>query len=110
MEKLVKGDIVVIDFPYSDLTNSKKRPSLVVADLNGDDLILCQITSKKREEKDIILLKKEETTARNIDFDSFIRASRLFTANKLIIHYKLDHIKTSKIKEVENKLCEIFTR
>jgi len=46
MEKFVRGDIVVIPFPFSDLSGSKKRPALVLADLQGDDIILCQITSQ----------------------------------------------------------------
>jgi mRNA interferase MazF len=46
MEKLVKGDVVVVPFPFSDLSQSKRRPALVIASLEGDDAILCQITSK----------------------------------------------------------------
>jgi len=46
MAKFVKGDIVVVPFPFSDLSNSKRRPALVIADLTGDDVILCQITSR----------------------------------------------------------------
>jgi len=46
MGKFVKGDVVVVPFPFSDLSASKKRPALVVATLTGDDVILCQITSK----------------------------------------------------------------
>jgi mRNA interferase MazF len=48
MGRFVKGDVVVIPFPYSDLSASKKRPALVLADLEGDDIILCQITSQNR--------------------------------------------------------------
>ena len=44
MEKPVKGDVVVIPFPFSDLTGAKKRPALVIADAGGDDVIMCQIT------------------------------------------------------------------
>ena len=50
MEKFVKGDIVVIPFPYSDLSNSKRRPALVLSNLKGDDIILCQITSKNTKD------------------------------------------------------------
>ena len=46
MGKFVRGDVVIVPFPFSDLTQSKRRPSLVVAALEGDDIILCQITSK----------------------------------------------------------------
>ena len=44
MAKPLKGDVIVVPFPFSDLTQSKRRPALVVAQLEGDDLILCQIT------------------------------------------------------------------
>jgi len=46
MERFVKGDIVVIPFPFSDLTGAKRHPALLIANLKGKDLILCQITSK----------------------------------------------------------------
>jgi hypothetical protein len=46
MAKFVKGEVVVIPFPFSDLSGSKRRPALVLADLPGADLILCQITSQ----------------------------------------------------------------
>jgi len=45
MERFVKGDIVVIPFPFSNLAQTKRRPALVIAELDGDDRILCQITS-----------------------------------------------------------------
>ena len=40
MAKFIKGDVVVVPFPFSDLTNAKRRPALVIAELEGDDLIL----------------------------------------------------------------------
>ncbi len=51
MEKFVKGDIIVISFPFSDLSGSKKRPALILADLQGDNIILCQITSQQTKDK-----------------------------------------------------------
>ena len=46
MGKPVAGEVVVVPFPFSDLTQTKRRPALVLADLDGDDLILCMITSR----------------------------------------------------------------
>lgn len=46
MGRFIKGDVVVVPFPFSDLTQAKRRPALVVSSLKGDDIILCQITSQ----------------------------------------------------------------
>jgi mRNA interferase MazF len=39
------GTVVVIPFPFSDLSRSKLRPAVVLAAADRDDLILCQVTS-----------------------------------------------------------------
>jgi mRNA interferase MazF len=44
--RFVKGDVVAVPFPFSDLAQAKRRPALVLAELEGDDRILCQITSR----------------------------------------------------------------
>ena len=46
----MKGTVVVVPFPFSDLSDSKRRPALVIADLKGNDMILCQITSQNTKD------------------------------------------------------------
>lgn len=106
----MKGDILVLPFPYTDLTLSKSRPCLVVATLKGDDLILCQITSQLRDDEDAIELNDKDFQQGKLNRNSFIRPNRLFTAESLVIEYKTGKLKQAKIEEVENKLCEIFKR
>jgi mRNA interferase MazF len=60
MAKFVKGDVVVVPFPFSDLTQAKRRPALVVAELAGDDFILCQITSQHTHDAYAISLIDED--------------------------------------------------
>jgi mRNA interferase MazF len=50
MGKPVVGEVVVLPFPQTDLQPGKRRPALVVADLTGDDVILCQITGQPRRD------------------------------------------------------------
>jgi mRNA interferase MazF len=85
MEKFVKGDVIVIPFPFSDLTATKKRPALVLADLKGDDIILCQITSKHIKDGYAVSLTKSEFISGSLPIDSYIRPNRIFTADKNII-------------------------
>ena len=110
MERFVKGEVVVLEFPYSDLSKTKKRQSLVVANLKGDNIILCQITGQPRPDLDIINLKREDFQNGGLQRNSFIMPSFVFTIHKSKVNYSAGKIKQEKIKEVEKKLCEIFTR
>ena len=110
MERPVKGDIVEIPFPFSDLSASKKRPALVVANLTGDDVILSQITSAAKNDQYSILLAKNDFNAGNLKVESRIRPNRLFTADKSIVEYRAGTLKKEKMKEVEQKLISIFTQ
>jgi mRNA interferase MazF len=39
----MKGHVVIIPFPFSDLSGVKRRPALVIADWGGEDVMLCQM-------------------------------------------------------------------
>jgi len=108
MEGLVKGDIVVTPFPFSDLKSSIKRPALVVASLKGEDLILSQITSKEHHDPYQIELNKKDLISGELKIKSFIKPSILFTLRKSIILYRIGKIEKDKIKEVEDKICSII--
>ena len=47
MEQFVKGDVVVVKFPFSDLSQVKRRPALVLAGLEGDDDRYAQLIEDK---------------------------------------------------------------
>jgi mRNA interferase MazF len=108
MEEIVKGDVVVLPFPYSDLSSSKKRPALVIATLHGDDIILCQITSRQRYENYVIDLADSDFKQGRLNVDSYIRSNRIFTADKSIILYKIGSIKEKKINEVIDRIIKIL--
>ncbi|MEK6917983.1 MAG: type II toxin-antitoxin system PemK/MazF family toxin [Nanoarchaeota archaeon] len=108
MEQFVKGEVIVTPFPFSDLTTSIRRPALIVANLKGDDVMLCQITTKKRQDPYVIDLSKEDFKSGSIKIASFIKPSKIFTLRKKIILYKIGKLTENKIKEVENKIFEII--
>ena len=109
MEKFMKGDVVVIPFPFSDLSASKKRPAIVVANLAGSDYIIAQITSVARNDGYSISLANKDFKIGKLPQDSFIRPSKLFTADKSLISYKAGEVSDKKIKEIEKALVKIFT-
>ena len=108
MEKFVKGDIVVIPFPFSDLSKTKRRPAMVLTNLQGDDLILCQITSKNTSDSYCIQLSEKEFKKGTLKQDSNIRPNKIFTADNSIIDYKIGSLKESKTKQVIEKVCSVI--
>jgi mRNA interferase MazF len=110
MERFVKGNVVVLEFPYADLSKTKKRPSLIVANLKGDNLILCQITGQPRPDPDLINLKKEDFQTGSLQRDSFIMPSFLFTIHKSKINYSAGKLKQEKMREIEKKPIKILQK
>jgi len=108
MARFIKGDIVIVPFPFSDLTQSKRRPALVISNLKGNDIILCQITSQNIFDGYSIYLKDEDFQEGSLKRSSNIRPNRIFTADVQIIQYKIGTLKNEKIEEVINKIIQII--
>ena len=108
MARFVKGDVVIVPFPFSDLTEVKRRPALVVAKLTGDDLILCQITSQAISDLYAVSFTNEDFINGGLNRNSNIRPNRLFTADKEIILYKAGQLRPEKLQEVIEKIIDIF--
>jgi|SRR6185369_6317469 len=110
MGRFIKGDIVVLPFPFSDLTSNKKRPALVVAELSGDDIIVCLITSQNAKDSYAISLLNNDFTSGNLKQNSNIRPNRLFTADSNIVLYRIGTLTKKKLEEVTEKIMEIFSQ
>jgi mRNA interferase MazF len=108
MGRFVKGDVVVVPFPFSDLSSSKRRPAVVVAQLSGDDVILCQITTPARTDGYSIPLSSADFDSGGLKNDSHIRPNRLFTADSNIVAYLAGKLSSGKIKAVIDKIIEIL--
>jgi len=108
MGKPPVGEVVVLPFPQTNLQSGKRRPALVVADLNGDDLILCQITSQFRSDGNSISLAIADFERGRLTMDSFIRPNRLFTVEQSVILHAVGKVKDLKLREVRTKIRDLF--
>ncbi|MBI5180758.1 MAG: type II toxin-antitoxin system PemK/MazF family toxin [Nitrospirae bacterium] len=108
MAKFVKGDVVVVPFPFSDLTHSKRRPALVISTLEGDDLILCQITSQSIKDKYAIAIDDKDFDSGSLKQPSNVRPNRIFTADSQIILYRIGNLKQEKLNKIIGKVVEII--
>jgi mRNA interferase MazF len=110
MARFIKGDIVVIPFPFSDLSASKKRPAFVLADLPGDDILLCQITSQLKKDKFAIALENKDFKTGGLPVNSFIHPTRIFTAYKKIIIRKAGTTSSAIIQETIRQLIILLSK
>ena len=108
MEGFVKGEIVVLEFPFSNLIQVKRRPSLIIKVPKGDDVIVCQITGKSYEKSVEIPINKEDFHKGNLKVESYIRLDKIFSVEKSLIKYKVGSLKQEKFSEVINKICSFL--
>ena len=98
-------DIVLIPFPYSDLTLSKQRPALIISNekINKmQDRICCLITTKSH--KNNLKIEKDSFEEGTLPFRSFIKPHRIFTIQENIIIKKLCKINNNLHNLVVNKI------
>jgi PemK-like, MazF-like toxin of type II toxin-antitoxin system len=106
MVKPVAGEIVVIPFPRRD--SGMHRLALVIADLPGADLILCQITSRAHRDAFAVPLDSTDCERGQIDRPCFIRPQRLFTVEQHIILHSVAKVTAEKFDEVFKKTRALF--
>lgn len=108
MAAFVKGYVVVVPFPFSDLSQVKRRPALIVATLQRHDLILCQITSRTVKDSYAISLASSDFAQGNLHVSSNIRPNKLFTADGKLILYVVGILRQEKVEEVTRAITQLF--
>jgi len=110
MAKFVKGDIIIVPFPFSDLSQAKRRPAIVIAKLEGDDLILCQITSQTIKDSYAIPINDTDFISGSLKQISNVRPNRIFTVDSNIVLYTAGRLKAEKVNNIIEKIVEIICK
>ena len=108
MEGFVRGDVIIIEFPYSNLKDVKRRPVLILKVPKGDDVIVAQITGESYEGDLEIPLNKEDFKQGSLKRESYIRIDKIASIEKYLIKYKAGSLKQEKFNEVINKICSFL--
>ncbi len=108
MAGFVKGEILKIKFPFTDLTQSSPRPAFVVKQVNSNDLLVCPITKQIGNSSTSIELNKSDFESGSLKVTSYIRIEKIFTLHKTFIldDKPLGKLNTKKATEVIDKLCQ----
>lgn len=109
MEGLAVGTVVLLDFPFSDLSAQKKRPALVLATADYNDLVTCQITSSRfGAEQHTIFLSEQGFRTGRLPHASYIRYDKLFTISRARVIATLGHLNDDTLSNVLEQVRLLF--
>jgi len=104
------SDVVLCEFYFSDLRQSKRRPVLVFKDnLPYDDFIAIAISSKiQKMQKDEIRLDNENFVEGAIPIASKLMVRKTFVVAKNSIVKKYGTINDESFKQYHQKFCNYY--
>jgi mRNA interferase MazF len=101
-------DIILIPFPFSDLSASKKRSAIITSNssynTHNDDVICCAITSNQRNYAGCVPISNADLDEGQLNYESQIKPTKVFTLNRNIIIKPLARLNIEKSKEVIRNL------
>jgi mRNA interferase MazF len=110
--KYKKGDIVIIGFPFSDLSRTKKRPALIISNdsvNNTGDYLMVQVTSKIRNDNLSLPINKDDfVNGKELPLQSCIRLHKIFLLNESLIISKNTVVNSGFLGSVIEKITGLL--
>ncbi|MDD5473975.1 MAG: type II toxin-antitoxin system PemK/MazF family toxin [Candidatus Methanoperedens sp.] len=111
---LKQGSIVLVDFSYSNLKETKFRPALVISgseyNESSIDVVVLRVTSRGRDRKWESEILRDDLAEGALDIEpSYVKVDSLYTVEKKIIRKVVARLKEEKIKEIRKQLLELFS-
>jgi len=106
-----QGEILIVPFPFSDLSSIKQRPVLVLSkreyNEGKDDIITCGITSNLKDSSYSILIENNNLERGNIPTVSRIKIDQLFTLEKSIVKKRIAKVNKKVLEEVKKEFMKL---
>lgn len=103
----MRGEVVVVPFPFSDQSGTKKRPALILIDLPGEDVVLACISSSGGN-RYTVPVGNRDFLAGQIAHPSHIHPSKLFTMKRDLMLRTIGRLTDVKYREVVSRLNEFL--
>ena len=102
------GAVILVSFPFSDLSQTKLRPALVVAKSGHEDWILCQITSNVYSDPMALEITNQDFINGSLRNTSYVRPGKIFTANRSLILTRVGNLKFESLTPIINSIVSMF--
>ncbi len=107
-----RGDIVLVSFPFTDLSSSKRRPALVISpnpfNEQGQDVVLVAITSQEPTDN-AVTIDERDCVDGELPKKSFVKLSKLFTVHSTLVLKRMCVLRGEKLEEVLHGLRRFFS-
>jgi len=110
MAAFERASVVLVDFPFSDLSDYKLRPALVLTQANDQDWFLCQITSNAGIDSKAIEISASDFEKGSLQRTSFARPDKVFTGHESLIEKRVGTLKDEKTSEIIEAIVKILTK
>jgi mRNA interferase MazF len=111
---LTVGDIVLVSFPYTDMSDSRVRPAHIIAGSSGGDWVFAFITSDVRSTQyppEVLHAQTDpEFSLTGLRFPSLVQLDRLVTLNRDLVRRRLGRIgphTTQTVKRVLRRVLDL---
>ncbi len=108
MGALKAGQVVLVPFPFSNLSQTKIRPAVILAYAGRDDWILCQITSNPYGDPHSIKITDEDFQEGSLHMTSYVRPGKLFTANSELISGQAGMLKVVTLGKLIDEIVALL--
>lgn len=102
------GEVVLVPFPFSDLSQSKVRPAVCLAAAGRGDWILCQVTSSPYGDPRAIPLDTVDFTAGGLLIPSCARPGKLFTASHTLLVRSVGNLNAPALQRVLDAVVNLL--
>ena len=102
------GAVVLVTFPFSDLSQAKLRPAVVLARASKNDCILCQITSNAYSDPRSVKLADENILSGSLRTVSYARPGKLFTANDQLVVAEVGKLTSDTLKKIVEAVSDLL--
>lgn len=101
------GEVVLVPFPFLNLTQSKIRPAVCLANAGRGDSILCQVTSQPYGDSIAIRIEDVDFASGGLQAVSYIRPAKLFTGDSALIVRSAGMLSSSVLDNVRNTVINL---
>jgi mRNA interferase MazF len=107
-----QGDIILVPFPFSDLSGSKRRPALVISNNNynarGEDIVTCGVTSNPENREYSVVITNKDLSHGSLLATSRVKADKLFTVKKSTVIKTLATVSERSLNQIKDQMLLLF--